>query len=271
MKKLLAFAVLCVVTAAAYAAPEAVSLGGAAAFERAPGDMRVMIEAQAQPLGPVLQPELKPKTIGIKAVGEEVARVNLAAQYEKNLHLMNQKFGSKNKDLGVATDAAFKSFYLSFLDASGTTLGALGDLNRLRGEGVNVRIDGSTVYNFKVAANIFDPVRGSTFKETPVQGTNGPSYSMKTGVVVDEVQAHSAVFTAGGNEYWMFYGRDVNDAGTGFADTRSFLFIHMDGLSSKAYPLAESKLTIDAQASVDLGGTTVLLTRTASGELVIGQ
>ena len=59
--------------------------------------------------------------------------------------------------------------------------------------------------------------------------------------------------------------------GSGYADTRSFLFIKEDGLSSKAWPLAESALAPDVPAVVDLDGLRLNLTRTANGELIIRE
>jgi hypothetical protein len=43
----------------------------------------------------------------------------------------------------------------------------------------------------------------------------------------------------------------------------------MDGLSSKAWPLAESSLKTDVPAVVDLGGAKISVTRAATGELVV--
>ena len=105
----------------------------------------------------------------------------------------------------------------------------------------------------------------------PVNCTRGPGHDVKTGVMLDAVKARGSVFKASGKEYWLHYGTDVKDDGSGFADTRSFLFIHEDGMSSKAWPLAESALTPDAAAVVDLGGTKLRLTRTSGGELLIAE
>lgn len=225
-----------------------------------------------KPSEPILQPALDPKPMGpFEAPGAVVARVSLASILESSRRILTRTFGARALDLGVASDAAFKSYYLTFTDAKTTTLAALGDLNRLRGAGVDARIDAGTVYNFKVSINIFSPVRGSTLKMTPVQGTRGPQNDIKTGAMLDAVRAKSFVFKAKGQELWMFYGADAKPDASGFADTRSFLFIKEDGLSSKAWPLAESKLPLDSSATVDLGGLKLSLTRTAAGELLIRE
>lgn len=204
--------------------------------------------------------------------GAVVARVTLASIVENSKHVLSRVFGARALDLGVASDAGFQSYYLSFTDANNsTTLAPLGDLNRLRGAGVDVRIDASTVYNFKVSVNVFSPVRGSTLKMTPVQGTRGPQNDVKTGSVLDAIKAKSVVFKARGQELWLLYGRDAKPDASGYADTRSFLFIKEDGLSSKAWPLAESALPAGASAGVNLGGIKLSLTRTASGELIIRE
>ncbi len=222
---------------------------------------------------PVLQPPLVPLPMRPAArQGAVLARVALASIEENSKHVLTRVFGARSLDLGVASDAAFKSYYLSFTDAkNATTLAPLGDLNRLRGNGVDVRIDASTVYNFKVSVNVFSPVRGSTLKMTPVQGTRGPQNDVKTGSVLDAIKAKSVVFKARGQELWLFYGRDAKPDASGYAGTRSFLFIKEDGLSSKAWPLAEAALPADASAAVDLGGIKLNLTRTAAGELIIRE
>ena len=134
---------------------------------------------------------------------------------------------------------------------------------------MDVRIDASTVYNFKVSINIFNPVRGSTLEMTPTAGTSGPDQSIKTGPLLDAVRARATLMTLNGEEYWIFYGRDALPEGGGFATTRSFLFVHMNGLSSKAWPLAEASLKPNAAAVVDLGGAKISVTLTSSGELVV--
>ncbi|OGS01769.1 MAG: hypothetical protein A2V88_12600 [Elusimicrobia bacterium RBG_16_66_12] len=230
----------------------------------------LLVRPAQTPSEPVLQPPLEPTPPRPDAtLGAELGRVNLAAQLDRNLSVANRLFGARALDLGVATDAAFSKFYLAFSNAQGTVLAALGDLNQLRGSGVNARIDAATVYNFRVKANIFNPARGSTLKMSPAPGTSGPAHDMKTGAVLDAARARATLFSADGREFWVFYGRDVLPDGLDFAATRSFLFVHEDGMSSKAWPLAEAALALDAPAIVDLGGTRVSLTRTADGFLVV--
>ena len=249
---------------------EAVKLGGAQAFRAA-----VAVPAPPAAQEPVLQPALTPLPFSPRAPrGKQVGRVVLAEQLDKQRALLARQLGAKPWDIGAAGDAGFKNYYLTFTPAgqpAPVTLAPLGDLNRLRGEGVDARVDATTVYNFKVSINIFNPVRGSTLNIKPVKGTRGPGHDVKTGVMLDAVKARGSVFKASGKEYWLHYGTDVKDDGSGFADTRSFLFIHEDGMSSKAWPLAESALTPDAAAVVDLGGTKLRLTRTSGGELLIAE
>lgn len=230
----------------------------------------LVVQPAQTPPEPILQPPLRPAPMRPSAApGAELGRVNLAAQLDRNLLVLNRVFGARALDMGVATDAAFSKFYLTFSDAKSTVLGALGDLNQLRGNGVNIRIDAGTVYNFRVKANIFNPARGSTFKMSPAAGTGGPAHDMKTGALLDAAKARAALFSANNQEFWVFYGRQVLPDGSGFAEARSFLFVHEAGLSSKAWPLAESALTVGSPAVVDLGGTRVSLTRTAEGFLVV--
>ena len=248
---------------------EALRAGSDAALLRA---MPVVHPDLAAPHEPVLQPALIPTPMGpFEAPGAVVATASLASIVENSRHLMTRTFGARALELGVATDAAFKSYFLTFTEGKSTTLAALGDLNRLRGAGVDARVDSSTVYNFKVSVNILSPVRGSTFKMTPVQGTRGPQNDVKTGALLDSIRAKSLIFKARGQELWMFYGPDAKPDASGYADTRSFLFIKEAGLSSKAWPLAESALPLDSAAAVDLGGLKLTLTRTSAGDLLIRE
>lgn len=225
-----------------------------------------------EPLEPVLQEPLKPVLMAPSRAGATVGTVTLAKLKSQNRHITGRQFGARTLDLGIASDASFSNKYFTFTDAAKvTTLAPIGDMNRLRGDGVNARIDAKTVYNFKVVVNIFSPVRGSTLKMTPVQGTAGPSHDMKTGALLDGIKAKSFVFKAKGQELLLSYDSDVKADGSGFAGTNSFLFTKEDGLSSKAWPLNESKLPLDTPGVVDLGGIKLTLTRTAAGTLIIQE
>lgn len=270
MKNALLSLVLLIPAAASAQSLESLRAGAADGFAAAPLLVRPALQAAAANPEPVLQPALKPFPFrSAAALGAPLARLNLAAQLDRNLHVTNYKFGARPLDLGVATDAGFKKFFFAFTDRAGTTLGPIGDLNQLRGNGVDIRIDAATAYNFKVSISIFSPVRGSTLHMTPTAGTSGPEQSVKTGAVLDAVRARAVLMTLGGEEYWIFYGRDALPQGGGFAPTKSFLFVHMNGLSSKAWPLAEAALTPDAPAVVDLGGAKIAVTRTSGGELAV--
>lgn len=223
-----------------------------------------------QPLEPVLQQPLKPMRPSA-APGAVAGTAVLSKLKSANRHVTTRQFGARTLDLGIASDASFSNKYFTFTDAKATSLAPLGDMNRLRGAGINARVDAKTVYNFKVVVNIFSPVRGSTLKMTPAQGTAGPPHDMKTGALLDAIKARSFVFKAKGVELLLSYDADVLPDGSGFAATNSFLFTKEDGLSSKAWPLSESKLPLDAPAVVDLGGIKLTLTRTSAGELVIRE
>ncbi|MDO8757502.1 MAG: hypothetical protein Q7J64_05785 [Elusimicrobiota bacterium] len=224
-------------------------------------------------LEPVLQEPLQPLLLQpSRNRGAVVGKVVMAKLKSANRHVTNRQFGARSLDLGIASNASFSSKYFTFTDAASTTsLAPIGDMNRLRGEGVNARIDAKTVYNFKVIVNIFSPVRGSTLKMTPIQGTAGPSHEMKTGALLDAIKAKSFVFKASGQELLLSYDADVLPDGSGFADTNSFLFSKEDGLSSKAWPLSESKLPLDTPGVVDLEGIKLTLTRTSAGTLIIQE
>lgn len=255
-------------SAAAAQSPEALRLSADAALgEALPGAINPELQ---QELEPVLQAPLKPE-FQARAAGPVVGTAVLSKLKSANRRVAARQFGARTLDLGIASDASFANKYFTFSDANTTALAPLGDMNRLRGAGVDARVDARTVYNFKVIVNIFSPVRGSTLKMTPVSGTAGAAHDMKTGALLDAIKAKSFVFKAKGQELLLSYDADVLPDGSGFAATNSFLFTKEDGLSSKAWPLNESKLPLDTAAVVDLGGIKLTLTRSSSGELTIRE
>ena len=223
------------------------------------------------PAPPEIQPPLKPVPVPFDAMrsGREVVRVNLEQQLDRNLHLMNRQFGARAWDVGSVGDLASKNYFFTFTSGADVKIAPVGDVNRLRGKGIDVRVDAATVYNFRLQATL--PIRSSRLIMTPINGTQGPSHNMKIGEVLDAVKAKSVVFKADRVEYWLQYGRDVQADGSAFKDTRSFLFIHEAGLNSKAWPLAESSLPVGQATEVDLDGTTLVLIRTAAGELIVAS
>lgn len=262
---LLLAALAAAVRPASAAGVESLKLRAEQSFLQAPN----LVQPEQTPQEPILQPPLTPAPMhGDAAPGAEIGRVDLAAQLDRHFAVTNRVFGSRALDLGIATDAAFDKFYLTFTDPKSTVLAALGNLDALRGSGINARIDAATVYNFRVQVNIFNPARGSTLKMTPAAG-GGPSHDMKTGAVLDAARARATLFSADNQEFWVFYGREVLPDGSGFAQTHSFLFVHEAGLSSKAWPMAESALPLGTPSIVDLGGTRVSLTRTAEGVVIV--
>ena len=197
---------------------------------------------QQQPAEPFfLDPKAAPLSGGSLA-GEVLGRVVLSGQLDRHRSLSHLKLGARSWDVSVAGDAGFSRYYLTLRDGADLRIAPLGDINRLRGEGVDIQVENGVVYNFHLSINIFSPVRGSTFDIRPARGTSGPSYGIKTGALLDAVRDRSFVFSANGAEYWALYGTDVDPATGRLASTRSFLFVHMDGLSSKAWPLAEAAL-----------------------------
>lgn len=270
MKTILAILAAVLASPAAAQSFEALRFSADAALINAlPGAIHPDLQEE---LEPVLQAPLKPLLLQpSRNPGPVVGKVVLSALKSANRHVTPRQFGARTLDLGISSDASFSNKYFTFSDAKTTTLAPLGDMNRLRGEGIDARIDAKTVYNFKVVVNIFSPVRGSTLKMTPVQGTVGPKHEMKTGALLDAIKAKSFVFKAKGQELLLSYDADVLPDGSGFADTNSFLFTKEDGLSSKAWPLNEHKLPLDTSAVVDLGGIKLTLTRTSAGELIIRE
>lgn len=203
--------------------------------------------------------------------GPVIGKVVLSSLLSANRHIMARQLGTRTLDLGIASNADFSQKFFTFSDAKTTTLAPFGSLSRLRDPGVNARIDAQTEYNFKIIVKAFSPLRSWPLKATPTQGTSGPTHNMKTGDLLDAIRAKSFVFTTSGRELWLSYDSDVLPDGSGFADTRSFVFTHEDGLSSKAWPLAEAKLPLDSGVSVNLDGLKLNLTRTSAGELIIRE
>lgn len=229
------------------------------------------LQAPQEPREPVLQdPKLAP--LGSKeAPGKVVGSLKLADQIDRHRDLLTRQLGSAPRLVSVAGDAAFKTYFMTFAWAGQLVIAPLGDLNRLRGDGIDIRVDADTAYNFKVSINIFSPVRGSTLKMKAIQGTQGPNHDVKTGVILDAVKARSYVFNAKGKEFWLLAGTDVDPATNRLTDTRSLLFIHEDGTSSKAWPIAESALPAGQASSVAFGDVKLILTRSAEGQLTINE
>jgi hypothetical protein len=219
---------------------------------------------------PIFQKPLIPRPALPGQALPVVGKVALSGISENNRRLMNKNFGGRALDMGVAGDISFEKKFMTFSDGKMTTLSELGDLDQLRTKGVDVRVDANTSYHVKLVPNAFNPVRGSTLNMALIKGS-GQSHKINTGDLLDAVRARSFVFKAAKQELWMFYGTDALSDGSGFANTRSFLFIKEAGLSSKAWPLAESKLAVDVPSLVDLGDIHLSLTRTSGGELIIRE
>ena len=203
------------------------------------------------------------------AVGPELGSFKMADRLDGHRSLFNRQLGALAWDISMATDSKFDVKYLTFARPEILALRRVEDLDRLRGDGIVIQVDAQTAYRFKVSINIFNPVRGSTLKMEPANGTKGPSHKMSTGQVLDSVKAKSFVFKAGGKEFWLLYGTDADPKTDLLADTRSLLFVNEAGLDSKAYPIAEAAVRAGEPLGVDLGGTRIVLVRTAEGVLKI--
>ena len=228
-------------------------------------------ESAEEPREPVLR---RPTFIEIGPqveVGPLLGAFALAERLDSHSDLYTLQLGAKTYDISLASDPTFDVQYLSFRREDQQILHRIKNVNDLRGKGVNVRLDEATVYNFKVKANIFSPARGSTLKVTPVNGTQGPSHSIKTGNILDAVERESFVFKTGGKEFWLLYGTDIDPATDQPTDTRSFLIIHEEGLSSKAWPIAEGRVEAGKPLVVGLGDTQIALVKTLSEQLRIHE
>ncbi len=269
MKRTLASLIALLVPSLSFAAVsfETLKVSGELKFHKAPLLFR---EAPPRaPAEPILQdPHLTPLG-SVEPAGAVLSRVSLTELLDRHRDLITRQLGNKPWDISVAGDPGFDKYYLTFSRPGILEIRALGDLGRLRGKGIDIKIDDATSYNFKVKANIFNPTRGSTLKITALRGTSGPSHSIKTGVILDAVERKSHSFRANGKEYWLLNGTDVDPKTEKLTDTKSLLFIHMAGLSSKAWPVEEAKLENGKAYSVDLGGTKLILVKTADNHLSI--
>jgi hypothetical protein len=199
--------------------------------------------------------------------GQALARMDLAAQLDRNLALLTLELGGRLFEVGAAGDAAFKNYYLTFRSDGRVTTRPL-DLDKLRA-GFNVEIAPGIVYNFKLSLSLMDPFRKSTLRLRPAAGTRGRPHDLSSGQILDAVKAKSFLFVAEGAEYWSLYGSDVDPAAGTFAATRSLLFVRYAGMDTKAWPLAEDALGASQPTRVQLASP-VVMTRDAA-ELVIAS
>ncbi len=226
---------------------------------------------ESEPREPILQ---KPGLFELEkgqAVGGLLGAFTLSERLNSHSDLFNLKLGAENYDVSLMGDAKFEVQYISFRRKDQLILARVEDPNDLRNKGVIVKIDDKTTYKFKVSINIFSPTRGSTLKIDPVNGTQGPKHRIKTGKILDAIERDSFVFKTSGKTYWMLYGTDIDPATDALADTRSFLIIHENGLSTKAWPVAEGSVVAGKPLEVGMGDTKVVLVKTLGGQLRIHQ
>jgi hypothetical protein len=69
----------------------------------------------------------------------------------------------------------------------------------------------------------------------------------------------------------VLHGTDVDPATNKLVDSRSLLFIHEAGMSTKAWPVAESALPAGQPTTVSFGDNQYVLTRSADGRLTIAS
>ncbi len=222
------------------------------------------------PATPVENPLRRPRIEAFpQAVGPLLGVMPLPERLDSHRDLLPLRLGAADWNVSIAADSKFDAQYLSFQRGETLILRRLKDLNELRGDGIVVKIDDKTTYRFKVSINIFSPVRGSTLNITPEAGTQGPKHALKTGAVLDAVKREAFVFKTEGKEYWALFGTDVDPATDRLAQTRSLLFINENGLSSKAWPVAETALPEGAPTAVSLENTKLVMVRGADGRLTI--
>ncbi len=220
-----------------------------------------------RPIEPVLR---RPRLEAFpQAAGPLLGVMPLPERLDSHRDLLPLRLGANDWDVSIAADSKFDVQYLTFRRGEILVLHRIKDLNELRGDGVVVRIDDRTAYRFKVSINIFSPVRGSTLNITPEAGTQGPKHALKTGAVLDAVKREAFVFKAEGKEYWALFGTDVDPATDRPAQTRSLLIINEAGMSSKAWPIAETALPEGTPTAVSLENTKLVMTRGADGRLSI--
>lgn len=239
-------------------------------FFRPPAPASVAAEVPAPSQRPAIRWS-EPVPAMEEAVGPLVGSFILKDRLDLQRRLMTKRLGALDWEIGMASDPRFKIAYMTFSRGDQPAIRRIESMDRLRGEGVVLSIDPQTSYRFKVQINIFDPVRGSTFRMEPAGGTRGPTHQMSTGQLLDLVKAKSFVFQAAGREYLLQYGTDVDPATDQLAATRSLLILHEEGLGSKAWPVPEASLQPDAPKAVSLDGTWVTLLRTSDGWLRIHE
>ena len=210
------------------------------------------------------KPKFGPFSVG---VGKDLGGFVLADRLDSHSDMFTRKLGSKVWDLSVAGDSKFEISYLRLTREDETQLHKIKNVKELRGKGINIQIDDNTSYNIKVSVNIFSPTRGSKLKITAINGTKGPSHKIKTGAILDRIEEKSFIFKTAGKEYWTLYGTDVDPETNWFTDTKSFLVIQENGLSTKAYPIPESKLPVGEAVSVALGDAKVVIRRNPDGTI----
>jgi|SRR5581483_2316011 len=208
------------------------------------------------------EPRLAP---GVK--GALLGSFVLAERLDIQRDMMTKQLGSKMWDIGIAGDAEFKILYFTLRNSGRLVLHRVNKIEDLRGNGVNVTVEPGVEYNTRVKIDILNPVRNSTLLISAINGTQGPSHSVKTGVLLDLARQKSYVFKVGRTEYWCLYTTDVDPNTNQLANTRSVVFLQEAGINSKAYHVAESSLAPDQPVNVALGGDNISVVRTSGGKL----
>ncbi|MBI4375466.1 MAG: hypothetical protein HY549_03355 [Elusimicrobia bacterium] len=200
-----------------------------------------------------------------------ITRVSLPAQLDRHRDLQTRQLGSSVWQIGIAGDPGLKNYFLTFRRGDRLEIRPVGELKRLRGEGVNAEIEPGVTYNFRLAVWIFDPFRGSTIHMKPVSNTRGPSHKPSTGEIIDALKARAHAFKHAGVEYHALYSTDVDPNTNRLMDSRTFLFLHENGLSTRAWRFSESSLPLGQPVEVSFGDAKFILTRTGSELLIQGR
>ncbi|MBI3547607.1 MAG: hypothetical protein HY078_01005 [Elusimicrobia bacterium] len=209
--------------------------------------------------------------LGVGTLGRSLGSFDMNERLDIQRDMIVKQLGAQTWDMGIAGDSEFKVLYFTFRRPGVLLIKRINNIQDLRGRGVDVQLDGQTTYNFKVEINIFNPVRNSKLKISPVSGTRGPAHEMTTGDLLDSWKARSFVFESRGKEYWLLYTTDVDKNTDQLANTRSFVYFHENGMNSKFWPVAEQKVIVGQPLSVDLGGNSITMNRAADGKVELSE
>ncbi|MBI5242833.1 MAG: hypothetical protein HY922_03995 [Elusimicrobia bacterium] len=197
-----------------------------------------------------------------------LASFSLAERLDAHRDMLSMQLGANVWNVGIAADSAVATGYFTFQRADILRIERM-NFDELRHAGSVFKLDSATTYRAKVEVSLLNPVYGSELHATPEPGTQGPRHKIKTGRILAALKQKSVVFSLAGKEYWVLYGTDVDPSTDQLARTRTLLFIHVAGLDSKAWPVAESSLPENQLTGVSLGDAKIALSKGSDGSLRI--